>query len=285
LLRENTFFLPTQTYPWFNDTINSIIINILKILKNRMKNLVGLNLARLQNLEVGQHVKGVLKGIADLESGLITDANFLNYYARLGEASVQFDKAMLKITKSDETLKITNADALRDKAITAFQRQLSVYELSEDETEIEAFNSLNTVMKTYKNLQRWNLEEETNGIDNFLDELASAKYAAHIATLNMQNFKDRIKSSNEKFKIFFNSRTNEQVNTEYYDTKTLRDELTDQYNLLAEYTLTLSKALDTEAFNKPLDVFNIVRKYYADLLAKRKGTKKGEEEEPIPPME
>lgn len=250
-----------------------------------MKNLVGLNLARLQNLEVGQHVKGVLKGIADLESGLITDANFLNYYARLGEASVQFDKAMLKITKSDETLKITNADALRDKAITAFQRQLSVYELSEDETEIEAFNSLNTVMKTYKNLQRWNLEEETNGIDNLLDELASAKYAAHIATLNLQNFQDRIKSSNEKFKSFFNSRTNEQVNTEYYDTKALREELTDQYNLLAEYTLTLSKAVNTEAFNKPLDVFNTVRKYYADLLAKRKGTKKGEEEEPIPPME
>jgi len=79
LLKEKSCFLPTQTYPWFNDTINSIIINILKILKNRMKKLVVLSLTRLQNLEVGQHVKGVLKGIADLESGLITDDCALLY--------------------------------------------------------------------------------------------------------------------------------------------------------------------------------------------------------------
>ena len=47
----------------------------------------------------------------------------------------------------------------------------------------------------------------------------------------------------------------------------------------------MARATGQEQYTKTLDVINVVRKYYADLLAKRKGTKKGEMEEPIPPME
>lgn len=250
-----------------------------------MKKLVPLTMSRLQNLEVGQHVKSVLKGIDDLGSGLVTDSVLQQYLAKIAEASQLYDKALLKTTKSDETLKISNADMERDKAITAFQRQLSVYELSEDDTELDAYTSLNTLMKTYKNIQRWNLEEESNGIDNLIEDLSAGKYTAHIATLHMQNLQDRVKSTNEKFKTVFTTRTNESVHTEYYDTKALREDLTLKYQVMTEYVLNLSIAHDSDTFNKPLDVINVVRKYYADLIAKRKGGQKGESETTIPPME
>ena len=250
-----------------------------------MKSLVSMYTYKLQVLEVGQHVKSVLKGIDDLGNGLITDAVLQNYLSQLGASSVEYDKAMLKVMKSDETEKIAQADAERDKAITATLRQISAYELSDDATEFNASVSLNTLFNTYKNIQKWNFEEESNGIDNLLVDLESEKYAAHIAELNMQSFVERIRSKNERFKELFAGRTQEKVNTEYYDTKALRADLTSKYNVMIEYVLVLARALDQDQYNKPLDVINTVRKYYADLLAKRKGSKKDEVAEPIPPME
>jgi hypothetical protein len=46
----------------------------------------------------------------------------------------------------------------------------------------------------------------------------------------------------------------------------------------------MTKAKKTDEFNKSQDVINALRKYYADLLAKRKPAKKGETPVLIPPM-
>lgn len=250
-----------------------------------MKTLVRMYTYKLQNLEIGQHVKSVLTGIDELGAGLITDAVLLDYLAKLNGASAEYDKAMLKVMKSDETDNISEADDLRDRAISATIRYLDVFELSDDDSEFKAYKSLNTLFNTYKGIQKWNFEEETNGIDNLLVDLQETKYQAHVALIHMEPFIVRIKEANDKFKTYFKGRTHETANKTYYDTKALREDLTAQYNTLIEYVLVMAKALNQEQYNKPLDIINTVRKYYADLLAKRKGTKKGEEEEPIPPME
>ena len=119
-----------------------------------MKSLVSMYTYKLQVLEVGQHVKSVLKGIDDLGNGLITDAVLQNYLSQLGASSVEYDKAMLKVMKSDETEKIAQADAERDKAITATLRQISAYELSDDATEFNASVSLNTLFNLLVRVQR-----------------------------------------------------------------------------------------------------------------------------------
>ena len=250
-----------------------------------MKSLVNLMMSRLQVLEAGQHVKSVVKGIEDLGSGFITDTIFQNYLTKTKDASTEYDKALVKVMKSDETAKIVAADDVRDKAITAAQRYLNVFELSEDETEHLAYASLHTLFNTYKGIQKWNFEEESNGIDNLLVDLSTEKYQTHLSELHMQDYIDRIQTANDTFKELFAGRTQEQANKEYFDTKALRDELQLQYNTLIEYVLVMAKATDTDLYNKPLDVINTVRKYYADLLAKRKGSKKEETAEPIPPME
>ena len=250
-----------------------------------MKTLTSLSIGRLQLLEVGQHMKSVLKGIDELGAGLITDAILTDYLSKTDQASNQFDKGLLKIMKSDETAKIVEADAVRDKALNATLRYLDVFEISEDAAERDAFASLNTLFKTYKGIQKWNFEEESNGIDNLLADLQDAKYLAHVGTLHMDAYIVRVKTTNEKFKTLFAGRTQEKASKEYFDTKALRDELVAIYYDLTEYVAVMARATGQEQYTKTLDVINAVRKYYADLLAKRKGTKKGEMEEPIPPME
>ena len=123
-----------------------------------MKKLQSLNVARLTNLEFAQHVKSVLNGITTLNNA--TDEGFTNYLTQLETSSGQYDKAMVQVKKSDETEKIAKADQTRDTAISALMRYLKVFELSEDEEEVLAYKSLNALVKTYKNLQTWNFEEE-----------------------------------------------------------------------------------------------------------------------------
>ena len=248
-----------------------------------MKKLQSLNLARLSNLELGQHVKTVKKGITTLNSA--TDAGFVDYLTQLETNSTAYDKALVQVKKSDETEKISNADNLRDRAVSALNRYLSVFELSENENEVLAYKSLYTLLKTYKGIQRWNLEEESNGIDNLVNDLSNAKYLPSVTLLNMNSYVTRVATRNDEFKNLFEGRTMETASKDVFNVKKLRSDLKTTYTDMATYVLTMAKSKDTEEFNKALDLINAVRKYYSDLLAKRKSTNKVDDNDPIPPME
>ncbi len=248
-----------------------------------MKELHSLSLGKLSVLEFGQHLKTVNNGIATL--GFPVDADFKAYHNKSNLEIVDYDKAMLQVQKSDETEKIVAADRLRDNAISATTRQLSVFELSENENEVLAYKSLNTLFKTYKGIQSWNFEEETNGIDNLIADLNNAKYLPSITLLNMGALVTRIGNRNQAFKTLFEGRTQETAAKDVFDTKKLRTQMTVTYNDMINYILAMAKTKKTDEFTKSLDIVNSVRKYYADLLAKRKKPTDSSPPEEIPPME
>ncbi|MGL2964598.1 hypothetical protein ACSVH2_12320, partial [Flavobacterium sp. RSB2_4_14] len=70
-----------------------------------------------------------------------------------------------------------------------------------------------------------------------------------------------------------------------FDVKQMRKDVKQVYEDMANYVLSMSKAVNSDQFNQSLDVINAVRSYYDNLLAKRKPAKKGEKQEEIPPME
>ena len=247
-----------------------------------MKELHSLSLTRLSNLEFGQHIKSVTKGISTLN--IVNDDSFKTYQTTLATNIADYDKAMLQIQKSDETEKIVNADYVRDMAVSALTRYLSVFQLSENENEVLSFKSLNTLLNTYKGVQSWNFEEESNGIDNLVNDLNNAKYLPSVTLINMTAFVSRVSTRNADFKTLFAGRTQEVASKEVFDAKVLRKETGTTYQNMIEYVLSMSKAKNNEEFNKSLDIINTVRKYYADLLAKRKPATKDTLPEPIPPM-
>ena len=189
-----------------------------------MKALEPLNISRLSILEFGQHLKSVLNNINMLGNGspFVFDVNLKEYIDRLVADLIPYDKAMLQVSKSDETEKIVAADKVRDAAVTTILRFLSVFELSEVEEEKLAFASLETLFKTYKGIQNWNFEEESNGLDNLIVDLESSKYASHVAKLGINSYVQRIKTTNNDFKSIFAKRTQENSIKEIYDSKALR---------------------------------------------------------------
>jgi Family of unknown function (DUF6261) len=249
-----------------------------------MKQIQTLSLTQLSVLEFGQHIKTVHYNIGLLGKDLITDKVLADYLATLNTESTEYDKAMLQIAKSDETAKIAAADKRRDNALSTLIRQLSVFEFAEDDAEHEAYQSLSIVFNTYKGMQRWNLEEETNGIDNLLTDLAADKYRPLVQLLGMQRYVDRLATHNTAFKTLFSNRVQEVSAKEIYDVPAMRRVLKEKYDDMTAYVVLMAKRPDAEQYTQCLDVINTVRKYYHDLLAKRKPGSDGEPDAPIPPM-
>jgi hypothetical protein len=251
-----------------------------------MKELKSLSIGRMLNLEYGQHIKSIYDGINLLGGGtLVTDLVFKAYLDKLKDKSVAYDKAMVQIFKSDETAKIEAADLVRDNAVTTARRVLYVSEHTTDESEHLAFASLQTLFRTYGNVQSMNFEEESNGIDNLVDDLNGTKYNPHVTTLGIGSKVTKMSDANAAFKNIFKGRTQETASKEVFDVKLLRSDLKITYNDMINYVLAMAKAHDTDEFNKSLNLINAVRDYYDTLLAKRKPAKKGETPTPIPPME
>ncbi|MBC7494766.1 MAG: hypothetical protein H7221_07140 [Flavobacterium sp.] len=241
---------------------------------------------KLLNLEFGQHYKSVVNNIGLIgDNTVITDVIVQNYVSNLKTKSIDFDNAMVQIAKSDESVKIAAADVLRDDAIRSALRYLLVFELTKDASKKLAYDSLDTVFNAYKGLQNFNFEQETNAIVNLVAELSKPKYAAHVATLKMEDFVDEMTQTNADFNTLFEGRTQESSVKVVYDVKTMRAEMQNVAHDLNGYVLYLAKAKPADLqYIKVLNVINTVRKYYSDLLAKRTPVKKGETPAPIPPM-
>jgi hypothetical protein len=241
-----------------------------------MKKLETLSITRLNNLEFGQHTKSIYANITDggESKPAIKDAVLLQYLDELNSKTVAYDKAMMQIAKSDETAKIVHADILRDKALVCIQRYLNVFEFVENPEQQLAFTSLNTLFGKYKGIQKWNFEEESNGIDSLITDLKKDKYSVSVAAIGMTEYIDILQQRNDAFKTIFKGRTQEQSGKEVFDAKALKNDLKTTYEKMITYVLAMATALDTEEFNKSLSIINTVRKYYSDMLAKRRSAGK-----------
>lgn len=231
-----------------------------------------LNFGKLTHLESGQHVKSVHNNLT--ASVGITDPAFLHYMITTKNAVDNFDESQVKITKSDETQKIEAADLERDRAFATLRCALNVFEYSKSEPHKLAFTSLDNLFSNYSGLQVWNYAEETNGIENLIADLEKPKYAAHVLALGLGVHIDRLRSDNDDFKALFSVRTVNRAETPDHSSKLLRQKMYVAYDDMANYIVAMSKVPNAnEQFSRALALVNADRKYYSDMLAKRKGVK------------
>ena len=232
-----------------------------------------LRTADLTNMEVGQLMNRHLDDLSTIDPKLLTDGPYNDYVKQIANKSGIFQKALVQVRKNQETEKIIQADDDRDKAIEAYKKSLQLYKASDVPEEIEAARILGILMGSYKNLAKQNYEAETIGIDKLVGDLESPKYSAQVALLNIGKYVDRMKVANQNFKTLFSGRMVTGAMTETYDMLAIRKELLKQYADFTAYVLAMAKALDTPLFNTALTLLNTARKYYADMIARRKTDK------------
>ena len=234
-------------------------------------------LASLHHLEVGQLIKRNIDDLVTANINLNTDPLIQNYISKMIADSSQMDLALVKIAAQQETEDLEILDLKRDRSLRATRMQLRVFKNSDDAAEAIAYKTLAIPFKAYGKIEKLNFEEETNAIDNFVQELAKPIYSSAIATLNLGVFIARISNDNNAFKTLFSTRSINVANTVLYDTKTIRKNLIADYTAYANYVTSLANATIGLSNNQYyLAIFNIInniRKYYSDVLARRTGTK------------
>lgn len=231
-----------------------------------------LNVARLTHLEAGQLIKTSIKDLETAAINTATDIHINSYVNQMIANSAEFDKGLIQIKKNQETEELARLDQVRDLSLTAFNRQLKVYELSINPAFVAAYKAVTIVVQKYKNLGTLNYEAESNGIDNVIADFTSSAYASHIATLNMGAFVDGITVANNDFKTLFSKRSTDISATEVFNIKLIRKAAFANYTNYTQYVLSLAR-VDTgdDYYKNILNIINQTRKYYSDLLAKREG--------------
>lgn len=137
-----------------------------------------------------------------------------------------------------------------------------------------AYSQLSTLFGLYKDIKRANYEKETAMIAELLKKLETIPHAEAVKTLNIALFVENLSESQRQFEIAFSGRQAAGIGKSPVDRKVLRQQVEKPYQLLGSY-LEVTEAIQSDAERKQLlDVVNNSRKYYADLLARRKGSKR-----------
>jgi hypothetical protein len=235
--------------------------------------LKALNLSNLTHVEAGQLVKTTLKDLQTNGISTKTDVHVNNYVNQLIAKTVIYDKGLLQIVKNEETEKLAELDRSRDLDIAIFRRQFKVFSLSKKSIERAAYKSMAILWANYKNIENLNYEAESNTIDNLVQDLESANFAPHVATLKLGEYLANIKTSNTLFKDSFSKRNSDVASKEVFNMKLIRKDMITNYKNFSLYVVSLAKVevLPAVYYTNILKSINTSRKYYADMLARRHG--------------
>ncbi len=232
-----------------------------------------ITMTKLSLLEAGQFINRQVVDIRSLDGlSSLTDLGLADYLTELDTRQTELNIAMTPVRKSDETIKIEALDNKRDLALSFLKKAAAMFEISDVADEQDACRSLKTLFSGYKNLEKLNYEAESRGIDNLLNDLGNSKYGPMVELLNLAPYAARLQETNEAFKIPFSDRNQETAQKETFDAQQLKKGMFVVYNDFAGYVLAMAKVTHSNPLYKDmLNLLNATRKYYADMLARRKG--------------
>jgi len=223
----------------------------------------------LTSMEFGQLMNRHLKDLATIDQALLTDQPYNAYLQQIAGKLIIYEKGLMQVHKNVETDKISRANHARDKAIVAFSMNLKLYQLSDDQAEVDASRILLILYMSFKNLTKLNYESKSIAIDKLVSELEGENYSSKVTFLNIVRYVVRMKTTNQQFKTLFGGRMVTEASTVTYDMRTMRSEMLAVYNEFTAYVVAMRNALKTPLFITSLALLNTARNYYADLLARR----------------
>jgi len=211
----------------------------------------------------------------ELESNasLLTDVPLRKQITEMRGTSNEFKAAILLVLKSTYTSQLAVLDQARDRALLRYGKVLKTFALSDNVEELADFEKLSILQATYNGVERLNYEAESSHLSKFVTEVEGPVYSGSVARLGLNSYVGSVKSTSQAFDQLFDSRSYESANKLVYDTLVLRKIMQKQYDVFAEYTLSMAKVLGTEPFVTVLKTINSVREYYGDMLKRREGVK------------
>lgn len=217
-----------------------------------------ISVSRLQILESGQFITNLIADYVESSLDSTADVEYKRQYEVLKTLSTPYNVALNQIKAQKETEELVNLDIVRDQSLSTIRRAVSVFEFSRDATEVSAHKEISIILRKYTALERANYPAETLGIDKVVAEIRGAKDNA-IDVLQLSRYVDLLEGDNTAFKAKFAERSSDVISSVSYDVKTMRKEIFEVYNTLAEYVALMAKIKNDAYFLETLKVFNYSR--------------------------
>jgi hypothetical protein len=203
------------------------------------------------------------------------------------------DEIIEQIRKSKVTVRIADLDKLRDNTFHGLVYAIKSYRYHFDTIKAAAAKSLETILDHYKDLADRPYEEESAGIQNFLQEIRT-HYKNEVEVLELNPWLEELEQNNEEFKKAMLERTYEAVDKPEIKILDVRKETDQSYKKIVEhieaFIILKEEEAEEEGANKEtieeelkpfrdfVKVLNANIKYYLDTIAQRKGRVKNDDE-------
>ncbi|HCR77543.1 MAG TPA: hypothetical protein DIW37_14290 [Chryseobacterium sp.] len=233
--------------------------------------LTSVHIPSLHHAEFGQFIVRFFEDFAQTSLDANTDGDFKTLFDKIQNQLPAYNSALDQIRASEETEKIAGADKVRDKDVQALKDSLKPYRNAKTDAEKDAYTSLKLLLDQYKGVEDAAYEEETNKLNLLVAKLQSPEYSSHVATLGIVKFVNHLADSNTAFNDLFSHRSYQTSQKQVYDVKALRKSLTDDYRQMTDYISVMANLKADPFYKDVLAVVNNPRKYFSDVLAKRKG--------------
>lgn len=242
--------------------------------------LTPLHYQSLHHAEFGQFIIRFFEDFAKTSLNASTDADFKAMFDGLQAQIPGYNSALEQIRASEESQKIAEADRTRDADLQSLKDSLRPYRNAKSTAEKDAYTAIKIILDQYKGVEDNSYEEETIRLNTLLSKLQSAEMANAIAALGNTKFINHLAASNTAFNDLFAHRSFQTSQKITYDVKALRKTLTGDYRKMANYILSLAAVKSDPFYKEVLNVMNNSRKYFSDVLARRKP---GDSADPLPP--
>ena len=225
-----------------------------------MKELMACNTTRLQQMEFITLMRETVEQIEMRGATLIeTDAPLKRYTMAIKAAIGPLEGATRDPLRRPETAVAHTKNSERRTAISRFGLRFKVYRLSEDVDERQAYEALNILWRKHRLVYPLNVQKLTGATDNFLNDLTKSPYADAVQRLHLQTDVDAIRAANEAYRTHAAQRRANEA----------------QRTPVSLYLAVMADAYpEVEAWSRTLSGLNILRKHYAELLARRAGARR-----------
>lgn len=229
-----------------------------------------LSLSQLHYVESGQFIIRFLTDFQNSNLVATEDAEFNTLYQSLLQQSPVYDRALMQIQSWAESKQLIVLDNARDKKMATVRTAVYTFRHTDNADEKRAYDLIQTLLKTYRGVERMNFEAESLAVDNFIAELRGSRFSGATAILGLENHLVNLENANTNFKTLFSNRSTTINTTEVFDTKALRKKILDTYKDLAEYVAVMAKRKSTPFYTELLTILNTGRSYFSDIIARRK---------------
>ncbi len=237
------------------------------------KKLVKLNLRQLKNAEAGELVKRLLSDLGTLPPFVEPDATYQKFLTLLNERHLRYESCLHSVLANEATKKIVANDFDRDQSMRVLRKMAGALKLSINAAESEHARVLCLLLNEYKGIESTPYEAETQSLDKLIIDLESSSYAPIVSALKLTPYVAQIKTSNEAFKQLFGSRITIEALKEVKNASEFRIQMLAVYTQLTQYLLAMANISNMGYYDQLLSLTNGGRKYFADMLARRNGSK------------